>query len=116
MDCNPIEGAARIAKGEVDCSICQGTGKTKHARPRACSTCEGSGREYVPIELRASMIKSLQPYYAPKLKSIEHLGAGGGPIQHRHSGVLKVPGMLSPGEWESTAKAEQNKDADKQGK
>ena len=103
LDCNPVEQTALMALGDVPCPMCGGTGKTKHKRPRACSACEGHGREYVPMEIRASMRRALLPYFAPKLKSIEHTGPGGAPIQVRHSGVLKVPGMLSPEEWAKAA-------------
>ena len=52
LDCNPIEGMARIA-------------------------CD----EKVPVQIRAKMYAELSQYVSPKLRSIEHSGPGGGPIE-----------------------------------
>jgi hypothetical protein len=52
LNCNPIEGMARIA-------------------------CD----EKVPVQIRAKMYAELSQYVSPKLRSVEHSGPGGGPIE-----------------------------------
>jgi len=52
LDCNPIEGMARIANDAT-----------------------------VPVQIRAKMYAELSQYVSPKLRSVEHSGPGGGPIE-----------------------------------
>lgn len=56
LNCNPLEGLARIA---ID--------------------------EKVEIGVRVSAYRSIARYVHPELKSIELSGPGGAPIQHEHS-------------------------------
>lgn len=102
LGCDPIEVLAHIANGDAPCARCQGTGKL--TRKRWCPECDGTGRELIDHEQRAAAAKALMPYIAPRRKAVEHSGPGGGPIQQRHSGVLKTPGLLEPEQWDRAAK------------
>ncbi len=66
VGCDPILGMAKIALGEVPC-----------LNPKCsaeCETCEGSGLQPVPLDLRAKMFSELAQYVAPKRKAVEHTG------------------------------------------
>src|SRR5262249_32899348 len=71
IGCDPLRGMAMIALGEVQCLESDGLGGT-------CRHCGGTGKEPVPIELRARMHSELAKYVAPQLKAIEHSGDVGG--------------------------------------
>jgi hypothetical protein len=93
LGCNPIEGMARIALGQVTCSLCRGAksawhkdGKavppgTEGAVEGACAHCFGTGLEPVGIDLAAKMYAELAQYVAPKRKAVEVSGPGGGPVE-----------------------------------
>ena len=75
LDCNPIEGMAYIAMGNVPCPICHAVGVNMQGQ--RCSSCKGTGRDIVPTKLRAEMFKELATYVAPKRRAIEHTGLDG---------------------------------------
>lgn len=79
-DFDPFAIMRAIAKGELPCGVCQGSGKTKWLRKpggklaeRVCGSCYGSGRERITPELRARMAAELAMYQAPKRRAIEIL-------------------------------------------
>lgn len=103
MECNPIEGMAKIALGDADCHVCQ-DGRVSTAQfykitgARApsswselkpeeleedstfdltCPICGGTGKAPVDTKLRGDMFKELAQYVAPKRKAIEHSGSIG---------------------------------------
>jgi len=75
LDCDPIEGMAKIAMNDVTCSVCEGSGKMDD--DEGCEPCYGSGKLLATIELRGQMYKELAQYVAPKRKAIEVTGANG---------------------------------------
>lgn len=74
IGCDPIVGMAKIAMGTLECTLCHGKGKhldpsgTKHI---ACTSCKGSKRETVSLELQARMYAELATYVAPKRKATD---------------------------------------------
>lgn len=104
LRCDPFEGMARIANGDVPCGVCHGTGRTKfqpargleRLKERTCESCYGSGKERLSPELRAKMYAELAQYVAPKRKAVEMTGASGGPMQARIE-VVFVGGEASTG-------------------
>ncbi len=121
LGCDPIEGMARIALGDVPCMDCSQTGYVTVAQfisklkiapfgkykddPELiasdmiyCAVCGGTGIDTVDIRLRSDMFKELAQYVAPKRKAIElSVGGGGG-------GVIAVPVILSEKEFLNRAK------------
>jgi hypothetical protein len=84
LGCNPIEGMARIAAGDVPCRVCRGKGKTlyqpahgKELAERTCESCYGSGMEIITPELSGKMYAELANYIYPKRKAVEHSGPDG---------------------------------------
>jgi len=63
LDCDPIQGMARIAMNP----------KTR-------------------LELRGRMFAELAQYLYPKRKAVEHLGAGDAPVQSVHRIIFVKPG------------------------
>jgi DnaJ-class molecular chaperone len=82
LNCDPIEGMAKIAAGDVPCGTCHGKGKTKYQAAkgeaklleRTCESCYGSGKEKISPELKGRMYEQLAKYKHPQLKAIEHSG------------------------------------------
>lgn len=74
LNCDPIEGMARIAMNDITCSVCEGAGKIDE---EGCEPCYGSGKLLSTIELRGQMYKELAQYVAPKRKAVELTGADG---------------------------------------
>ncbi|MBZ5607253.1 MAG: hypothetical protein LAP38_03275 [Acidobacteriia bacterium] len=86
LGCNPIEGMARIAQGDVPCRVCRGKGKTlyqpargKELAERTCESCYGRGLEIITPELSGKMYAELAQYIFPKRKAIEHTVTETGP-------------------------------------
>ena len=78
LGCDPIEGMAMIALGDVPCAACKGEGSVRWSGSDAayrCDACNGGGRDAVPIELRAKMYVELAGYVASKRKAVDHDGA-----------------------------------------
>lgn len=91
LKCDPFEGMAMIASGDVPCGTCHGAGKTRYRIPnsekvgeRLCESCYGTLKERVSPALRGQMYSDLAKYVAPQLRAIEHQGPQGGPIHHVH--------------------------------
>ena len=97
LGCDPLEGMARIALGDLVCPACAGSGRARYAAgptgpvldpdagaERTCRTCWGGGREPVSPELRGRMFAELAQYVAPKRKAVEHSGPQGEAIRHDH--------------------------------
>lgn len=72
---DPIEGMCEIATGRVLCFKCQDPfDRDNMPKPDPeCETCKGTGREPVPLELRASMHKEVASYTYPKRRAVEHV-------------------------------------------
>jgi hypothetical protein len=93
IKCNPFEVLDQIARGELECNVCKGTGKTKyqpshgeeHYLERRCQSCYGSGKEKIGPRDRGWAAAELASYLQPKLKAIELTGGAGGPLQHAHT-------------------------------
>lgn len=93
LGCNPIAGMARIALGQVRCSLCLGAKSATYKDGRAvppgtaeavvapCAHCYATGLEPVGIDLTAKMFAELAQYVAPKRKAVEVSGPGGGPVE-----------------------------------
>jgi DnaJ-class molecular chaperone len=78
LDCDPILGMAKIALGDVPCPVCKGEGSVRwpgSELSQRCDACQGTGRDAVPIELRARMMVELAQYVASKRKAVDHDGA-----------------------------------------
>jgi len=91
LDCDPIEGMARLASGQIDCLHCDDKGMMtllacmllinsridSDAMPAlskqtvVCPICSGTKKEYVQHKTRGDMFKELAQYIAPKRRSIE---------------------------------------------
>ena len=72
IGCNPIDGMARIAIGDVDCALCKGAKvmpdqMDEDGNNIPCELCHGSGKEYVPTKMRFDAMKEVAQYVAPKL-------------------------------------------------
>lgn len=87
LGCDPVEGMARIAMGDVCCTTCNGSLKARYSRSMhglyrdpdggkegTCLTCMGTGKEPIPMELRGKLFAELTSYIAPKRKAIDHSG------------------------------------------
>lgn len=86
LGCDPIEGMARIALGDVDCPFCQAAGMVADA---PCAMCFGTGKEPIKADLRGKMFAELAQYIHPKRKAVEVTGPDNGPIQHEHAVDLR---------------------------
>jgi hypothetical protein len=78
LGCDPIESMAKIALGDVPCAACKGEGSVRWPGSDTayrCDACQGSGRDAVPIELRAKMYIELAQYVASKRKAVDHDGS-----------------------------------------
>src|SRR5689334_10116780 len=78
LGCDPIEGMARIAMGDVPCPACDGSGMGggNHGEPaEPCPACQGRGKELVRADLRARMLAELAGYVYPKHKAVEFDGS-----------------------------------------
>lgn len=98
-DCDPFQVLANIARGELQCGVCRGEGRTKFQPGgqakgsrapgvRICQSCWGSGLERISPAERGKAAAELCQYVEAKRKAIEHTGAEGGPIEHKHEIVL----------------------------
>ena len=94
LDCDPIEGMAMMAKGDIPCLHCNDAGKMSllavmrefGIKPKEemlaglsetmvqCPICDGSKHERVSQKIRSDMYKELANYVAPKRKSLEVSG------------------------------------------
>lgn len=89
IECNPFEILDQIARGELPCNVCRGSGKTKYQPShgdevvfeRRCQSCYGSGKEKIGPRDRGWAAAELASYLAPKLKAVEVTGAEGGAVQ-----------------------------------
>ncbi len=89
--CDPFAVLADIAKGELDCGVCLGKGKTRYQAAgdaersfeRICQSCYGSKRERISPAERGKAAAELAQYLEAKRKAIEHSGPEGGPVQAR---------------------------------
>src|SRR3954468_16183547 len=84
LGCDPIEGMAAIAMGDVPCPACDGSGEVAGSRGgpgETCEACHGRGREPIRAELRAKMLAELAGYVYPKRKAVELDAPTGNPIQ-----------------------------------
>src|SRR3954464_9148586 len=64
LNCDPIEGMAKIASGEIRCGTCHGKGKTKYKvegkiNESVCESCYGSLMEKITPDLRGRMYSEL---------------------------------------------------------
>jgi hypothetical protein len=93
LRCDPIEGMAHIATGNITCPTCAGKKRAKYSigmagpywdpekgAEMACRTCTGTGKEPIAPELKGKMYAELAQYVAPKRKAIEVTGKDGGPV------------------------------------
>lgn len=71
---NPIERMAEIAYGEAPCPRCHDRLGRKKKKNPDCGTCRGSFLESHSEEIRATMLKEVSQYIAPKRKAIEMSG------------------------------------------
>lgn len=85
LGCDPIEGMARIALGDMPCPSCVGRGLPKDT----CEDCGGSGAEAIKADLKGKMFAELAQYIHPKRKAVEVTGPDNGPIQHEHAVDLR---------------------------
>ena len=79
IGCDPFEGMAKLASGEVPCLMCRESGHLPSGDP--CPKCLGTGAEVVPVEVRGRMHSELAQYVAPKRKAVEMSGPNGGAVQ-----------------------------------
>jgi len=112
LNCNPIEGMALIANGNIPCKACNETGQVtvlqfykiigkdipnwaidsesreemenKSSEVTVCPSCAGEKIDPVGLGIRANMYKELAQYVAAKRKAIEVSGDPESPIQHDH--------------------------------
>jgi len=116
LGCNPIEGMAKIAAGDIPCRVCRGKGKTlyqpargKELAERTCESCYGSGKEIITPELSGKMYAELANYIYPKRRAIEHSGSINAPDFNSMSPeqiaaidkateILETNGVITPGE------------------
>jgi hypothetical protein len=90
MDCNPIEGMARIAR-MAETAFAD---NLKELNDGVEVQIPGL---YKDLALAGSMYKELAQYVAPKRKAIEHTGPDGGPIQQSISKIeLVAPNVNIP--------------------
>jgi len=61
LGCDPIEGMARIAEGDVPCGVCRGI-----AKDPPCESCTGTGKENISPELRFNCYAEIAKYAYPK--------------------------------------------------
>lgn len=85
--CDPFEVLAKIAKGDLPCGVCHGSGRTKYqpkrgkqAGERICESCWGSGKDRISPAERCKAASELAQYCEPKRKAVEHSGPGGGGV------------------------------------
>ena len=77
--CDPFEVLSMIARGELLCGVCRGTGKTsfqparglEKTAKRTCESCYGSGKERISPGERCKAAAELAQYMEPKRKAIE---------------------------------------------
>ena len=86
LNCDPIEGMAKIAMNDCPCVSCDETGFitidiSKPEEKEACPDCNGLGKLTVSLELRSQMYKELAQYVAPKRKAVEISGNNGEDIK-----------------------------------
>jgi hypothetical protein len=85
LGCDPLEGLAKIALGDVPCPTCHGELRARYSigpggfyldpddgQERTCRTCFGSGKEPITPELRGKVLAELAGFVAPKLKAVDH--------------------------------------------
>jgi len=88
LNCDPIEGMARIAMSAATCLSRDSLGfmiadQDKPEDKDVCTNCDGLGKLAASLELRGQMYKELAQYVAPKRKAIEMSGPDGGPQEHQ---------------------------------
>lgn len=82
LNCDPIEGMALIAMGQMACRTCAGEKRTRYKTKkgdiatRVCESCYGSGREIISPELSGKMYSELAKYVYPQRKALD--------IEHTH--------------------------------
>ncbi len=94
--CDPFEVLAQMANGKLPCGRCFGKGKTRfqpangedRTSVRTCQSCWASGYEHISPKDRGWAAGELAGYLECKRKAVEHSGADGGPIDHKHEIVL----------------------------
>jgi len=82
LNCDPIEGMAKIAMNACPCLSCEEKGfiiitPENPEDKEVCPNCDGSGKLTASLELRGQMYKELAQYVAPKRKAIEVTGKDG---------------------------------------
>jgi hypothetical protein len=89
---SPFETLFLIARNQLPCSKCRGTGRTKYWKPlkkgqivpeigsRICESCYGDKLERLSPETILKAASELGQYESPKKKAIEVTGEDGGPI------------------------------------
>lgn len=105
MKCDPHEGMAKIALGDVICNVCLGSLESPVDLPdgqhafdcaisrgtderctcdgitlKKCQSCKGTGREIVSPELRGKMYAELAQYVEAKKKHVEQANDPDNPI------------------------------------
>ncbi len=75
---NPFETLDDIRRGELQCNVCRGLGKSKYQSGqgdkqllRTCQSCWGSGKERINPADRAKAAGELAKYCRPQLKAVE---------------------------------------------
>jgi len=94
LNCDPIEGMAKIAMNACPCLSCEEKGfivvnPEDPEDKEPCPNCNGDGKLTASLELRGQMYKELAQYVAPKRKAVEITGEGGGPIESRWEVEIK---------------------------
>ena len=108
MGCNPIQGMARIAQGDVQCLACSGKKKAicpdckngcdgickacNGKKKIECLNCHGTGSEPISLNLRAAMLKELANYYSPKLSATKIDGSIA--VDHELIGLSETDAFL----------------------
>ncbi len=89
-EADPFEFMAKAIAGKLECNVCRQRLVTRvrgsvHSREhfRDCQSCKGDGWEKLSPEFRGRMAEALASYLEPKMQSIAHTGADGGPIDHK---------------------------------
>jgi hypothetical protein len=99
LNCDPLEGLAKIALGDVPCPTCRGELRARYSigpggfyldpddgQERTCRTCFGSGREPISPELRGKVLAELASFVAPKLRAVDH-SSGDGSMSPQVTGI-----------------------------
>jgi hypothetical protein len=98
MGCDPKQRLALVAMGELPCTVCRGSGRTKYKHiakdgaeqilDRICESCYGTLKEKISPDLIFRASAELLQYQLPKRKAVELTGADGAPLDNRMTVVF----------------------------